>query len=125
MKRKRFTMPEISLLKWHAFFFVLFTVLLWMSVLSTFSYPGNDELSFDIFKPFLMERMAVNIMWGMMLLAHFGVRAVQDMLQQRLMRLELPNLMEDSYTRLLKIQDDDGVILIDEDGRPFKRRRSS
>jgi hypothetical protein len=125
MKRKRFTVPDISILKWHAFFFVLFTVFLWMSMLSTFSYAGNAEVPFVAFKPFLIERMGMNILWGVMLLAHFCVRAVQDMLMQRTLRLDSPNLIDEAYGRRLRSKGDDGVILFDEDGRPFKRRRSS
>ena len=125
MKHKRFTVPDISFLKWHAFFFVLFTVFLWMSVLSTFSYPGNANVPFEAFKPFLIERMSINILWGVVLLAHFGVRAVQDMLLQRTLRLDSPNLLDEDYAKRLRITGDDDVVLIDEDGRPFKRRRSS
>jgi hypothetical protein len=124
MKRKRLAVPDISILKWHAFFFVLFTVFLWMSVLSTFSYPANAEAPFEVFKPFLVERMGMNILWGMVLLAHFGVRAVQDMLLQRTLRLDSPNLLDEGYGKRLTSTGDDDVVLIDEEGRPFKRRRS-
>ncbi len=125
MKRKRFTVPDISILKWHAFFFVLFTVFLWMSMLSIFSYAGNADVPFVAFKPLLIERMGLNILWGVVLLAHFGVRTVQDILIQRTLRLDSPNLLNVDYAELLRIGEDDGVILIDENGRPFKRRRSS
>lgn len=125
MKRKRFAIPDISILKWHAFFFVLFTVFLWMSVLATIEYPGNAEVPFEVFKPFLVERMGMNILWGVVLLTHFGARAVQDMLMQRTLRLDSPNLIDEAYGERMQRIGDDDVVLIDEEGRPFKRQRSS
>lgn len=123
MIRKQFATSDSSLLKWHAFFFTLFTVFLWTGVLTSFLHPGSTPV--EALKPFLVERMSVNIVWGLALLAHFGVSMVQEMLAQRALRLESPNLLDINYGELLRINGDDGVVLIDEEGKPFKRRRSS
>lgn len=83
MKRKGPYIPGSFLLKWHAIAFALFTVALWMSVLATFEYPANLGLDFAVFKPFLVERMQLNIVWGMLLLAHFTLHQFQLVMHLR------------------------------------------
>jgi hypothetical protein len=83
MKRKGPYVPGSFVMKWHAIAFAVFTVALWMSVLATFEYPANVDLDFAVFKPFLVERMQINIVWGMLLLAHFTLHQFQLMLHLR------------------------------------------
>jgi len=123
MKRKGFTVPDISILKWHSFFFVLFSVFLWMSMLTMILHPSSANVPFAAFKPLLVERMSINVLWGVGLLVHFGVRALQEMLAQRTLRLDSPHMLDVDYAELLRRSGDDNVLLMDENGRPLKRRR--
>jgi hypothetical protein len=45
------------------------------------------------------------------------------LLIQRTLRLDSPNLIDEAYGERMQRTGDDDVALIDEEGRPFKRRR--
>lgn len=81
MKRKR-TAP-VSFLKIHTLLFTIFVVLMSHSMLATFEYPANVVLSFDHFKFFVIERVALMLLWGVVLLGHFGVHYIRSGLQRR------------------------------------------
>ncbi len=92
MKQKQLPFKNAAFFKWHLLLFVTFTVGLWLSVLATFEYPGNATVPFEAFKPFLVERMTFNIVWGLLLLIHFGVYQLQSIRQMRAYRTHLDSI---------------------------------
>lgn len=103
MKQKRLPFANALLLKLHILAFAAFTVMLWMSVIATFNYPGNAEGSFEVFKLFLVERMSVNIFWGLILLMHLGLHQFQNMLQMRAYRTHINSInhIQENYGQRL------------------------
>lgn len=82
MKRKRAVSP-VNFLKVHTLLFTIFVVLMSQSMLATFVYPANVVLSFDHFKFFVIERVTLMLLWGVLLLGHFGVHYIRSGLQGR------------------------------------------
>jgi p-aminobenzoyl-glutamate transporter AbgT len=86
MKTKRKSRPihEASLLKWHMMAFIIVTVGLVWSIFSTLTYPGNANVPFAAWEPFISSRIAWIMVWGLIVLAHMGtsqlriIRVQQD-----------------------------------------------
>jgi hypothetical protein len=77
MKRKR-TPSAGNFLKIHTLLFTIFVVFMSYSMSATFDYSGNANLSFDMFKFFVIERVTLMQLWGVVLLFHFGIHYLRN-----------------------------------------------
>jgi hypothetical protein len=77
MKRKSLVLSGGSLVKWHSIVFALCMIAMWWSALSTFSYPGNDRLPFEMFRSFIIDRIWITILWGFVLMVHVGEHQIR------------------------------------------------
>lgn len=83
MKSKHISVPGREALKWHLLIFVVVTSVHWLTILATFEHPDNRELPFEIFRGFIVERTSYTLIWGVLLLAHFGIQELRTFLLHR------------------------------------------
>lgn len=130
MKRKSLFLPGAALIKWHAVIYIVFTVALWWSVMSTLNYPGNTDVPFSAYQPFILNRIGVTILWGLVFLAHFAFQQMRGWRHDQARQSHLREISEiqNRYTsgaRLDLEQNDDEDLLIDEDEWQAQRRLQS
>jgi hypothetical protein len=77
MKRKR-TPSTGTFLKIHTLMFTIFVVFMSYSMSATFDYPAHANMSFDMFKFFVIERVTLMQLWGVVLLFHFGIHYIRN-----------------------------------------------
>lgn len=125
MKRKRTDPPNDFLLKWNAFLFAVFTVGLWLSVLNTINYPGNWSVSFEVFEPFIIERMSVNIIWGVILIAHFAFHHLRQYIRLRRYAAQIASIyaVDDPDVNHHLTLHDGELELIADDEAPVRQRK--
>ncbi len=75
--------PGEKLLKLHLILYVICMVLLGLSIYATLNYSGNRRVDLTVFVPFFMERFAVVILWGTLVLSHVGFQQVRAFLHNR------------------------------------------
>lgn len=81
MKRKQAV--SWSPLKIHALLFTIFVVIMGNTMLATFTYEGNASVPFENFNFFVIERITLMLLWGVVLLMHFGVHYIRSGWQTR------------------------------------------
>lgn len=76
MKRKSIAVPGRALFAGHVIAFISLTLLIVYSLIATLTYPGNAEVPFAVFRPFIIERLGWILLLGGLLLGHYAARQV-------------------------------------------------
>ena len=99
MKRKSLFVHGDVLIKWHALIYIVFTVGLWWSVMSTFNYPGNVDVPFSAYQGFILSRIGVTMFWGLVFILHFASHQMRSYREQqaRQTHLKTVNAMQERY----------------------------
>jgi hypothetical protein len=132
MKRKTLQLRDTALFKWHMLAFIVFAILAAYSIIATITYPGNATVPFGVFRPFIIERVSLIIIWGILLLLHYGfhhIRAFQQIrdyrahqeLLSRITRHDDSRLRLDSSTENFEVIEDDAQWM-DEDENHVQSR---
>ena len=97
-------------LKAHLVLYVVCMVMLGLSSLATFTYPGNADISFAVFRPMVINHITVAVLWGMIVLAHVVEQQVRGFLHRRAQRRHLNTIYTSNHKRLVddyEVEDDD------------------
>ena len=128
MKRKRMAGRGMLILKLHVLAFVVFSIGLWLSVLATFTYPGNAGVPFETYKPFLIERMNFSILWAIVLLGHFVLLELILFVRRTygisIYRLRLPDDFDDEYSKSKNHGEDEDILLLEESRQLKSQQRA-
>jgi hypothetical protein len=120
MKRKTLQLRDTALFKWHMLAFIIFAIMVSYSIIATITYPGNATVPFAAFRPFIIERVSLIIIWGILLLLHYSfhhIRAIQQMRDYRAHQDLLSRITRQDDSRLrLDSQPENFEVIEDEPG---------
>jgi hypothetical protein len=122
-KRKALHLQDNRLFKWHMLAFIFFAILAAYSIIATITYPGNATVPFAVYRGFIIARVSMIIIWGFLLLAHYGLHQYRAMLEMRGYQAHQDLLSritrhDDSRLRLETSGENFDVIDEEEDNRP-------
>jgi hypothetical protein len=123
MKRKGRSLQNMAALKWHLLAFILFTLLVAYSLLSEITYAGNATVPFAVFRPVIIERLSLLLLWGTLLLVHYGYHQLRSVQEQRAYRSHLNSINTLNHdTRRLETPEADEVAWYEDDDSGEKRK---